>query len=162
MQASIHQKFGLHLSIPIPSGAQQDCVLAGTPDPIEEEHSDFEEELLEVLEGVVSSTKEADSLTNQLKPTDPSDESTNLPANSTVSGTDSGTTVQPVLGYFSGEVASINHPFEARYQLSPKPPDIQSAKAELIVNKSLSKSALKRMRKQSKEQSQCSLISKGQ
>lgn len=160
-----YQKPGLPLSIPISLGSQQVCVLVWNPNPIAEEHSDSEDELIEVLEGVVSSNKEADSLTQHLNPTVPSvlgaSEIVEADGSSKLSVTDPGTTVQTVQDHFSGEGATINQPSEARYQLSPKPPDIQSARAELIVNQPLSKSALKRMRKQLKEQSQCSLISEG-
>ncbi|KAG5540739.1 hypothetical protein RHGRI_020842 [Rhododendron griersonianum] len=61
---------------------------------------------------------------------------------------DTATTDQAVHDNFSGEVARSAHD-----QLTPKPPDTQHVKfketvAELAVNKSLSKSALKKVRKQ--------------
>ncbi|KAG5565785.1 hypothetical protein RHGRI_001642 [Rhododendron griersonianum] len=119
-------------------------------DPIQKEGSDSEEDLMEVLQGIVSSTIEAQSLIQQPRPAVPLGGSTNHPVTSAVpelatapdpdprpaaTVPESASIDQAVHDKFSGEVAR-----SAQDHLNPKPPDIQHIKsketvAELAVNK---------------------------
>ncbi|KAF7143233.1 hypothetical protein RHSIM_Rhsim05G0116500 [Rhododendron simsii] len=135
------------LSMPTTSRPQQPSVLS----PGEEQ--DSEDELLEVLEGVVSSSKEGKNV---------------LPVKAAVS-LDPVIKSAPKAGLSSIESGpnsdTVVNPLYETMQ-PPKPPDLQRDNfkekiAELEANKSLSKSAKRRMIKQVKEQSLGSLFGRG-
>ncbi|KAF7124957.1 hypothetical protein RHSIM_Rhsim12G0101100 [Rhododendron simsii] len=131
------------LSIPTTSRSQQ-------------EKHDSEDELLEVLEGVVRSSKKTEEVP-QVKAAGSLDPDINASAlkdglSNTVNGPNFDKVVNPLS--------------EAMQPPTPKPPDLQRDKfkekvAELEANKSLSKSAKRRMMRQLKEQSLCSLSGGG-
>lgn len=116
--------------------------------------SNSEDDFLEVLEGVVSSTREAITLIQQPSVGGSIDGGSTHPSTSTDLVMESGIT--------SEKVARISTLSEDRQYLKSKPPDTENTKFKekaIVDNKSLSKSALKRMRKQLKEQPHCSLTS---
>ncbi|KAG5521753.1 hypothetical protein RHGRI_034092 [Rhododendron griersonianum] len=107
---------------PTSSVPQLGRVSSGMFDPIQEEGSDSEEVLMEVLQGVVSSTLEADSLLQQPRPAVTSAGPVTVPdpANVPVTAT-------------SGVVAC-----SAPDHLTPTPPDIQHIKSKgTLVGKSV-------------------------
>ncbi|KAF7136475.1 hypothetical protein RHSIM_Rhsim08G0140100 [Rhododendron simsii] len=137
-------------SMPISSNSgAQPSVSDNTSVFVEQVRSDSEEELLDVLEKVVSSVKEAelvkvaasleDGKLHQISCTD-------LDINTTI-----------------GELASINSLPKAK-QSNPKPRDLPSAQLNekaSIAKQTLSKSTQKKLREQIKEQALCSFSSGG-
>ncbi|KAG5557623.1 hypothetical protein RHGRI_007768 [Rhododendron griersonianum] len=115
---------------------------------VEQVLSDSDEELLGVLEKVVSSAKGA-PLVQDATPM----EGSQLPQT---------TSSEQVINRV-GEVASITSITQAEH-LNPKPPDILSGKSKEkapAVKQPLSKSAQKKLRKQVREQALCSFSRRG-
>ncbi|KAF7139477.1 hypothetical protein RHSIM_Rhsim07G0156700 [Rhododendron simsii] len=116
-----------------------------------DELSDFEDEPLEVLESVVSSKQESETLAN-LKP------ATSLDVGSCDSHTSH--------GMISPQPPKVNGVKVQSELKLPDPLDLLGSRvkgrvAEIVSNKSLSKFAQKRLRKLAKEQSSCSLSNGG-
>ncbi|KAG5557729.1 hypothetical protein RHGRI_007847 [Rhododendron griersonianum] len=138
----------LIMSIPGVSGAQY-SLSDGISGLVEQVQSDSDEELLEVLEKVMSSVKGA-----QMVHVATSLEGGQLPQ---ITCTD------PAVNNRVWEVASITSLTQVE-QPNPKPPDLLSEKSKEkvpAVKQPLSKSAKKKLRKQVREQALCSFSRRG-
>lgn len=150
--SSCQHQSGPLLSNPSCSGPHQVSLSAETTVQIEENQSDSEGDLIVVQEGVVSSSNEATTLIQQPKHAELNLAVSGPETVASWSGPSPAADVQ-----ISGKGVNSNSQTVARQQITPQPPDLQNAMfkekaTESVTNTSLSKSALKRMRKQLKEQ----------